>query len=388
MKIAMLMIVFLPLCLAVGAMSITGASDDDSASPSLEDSPRNLPVEMPAIRCSLVPEKDGGAIQSLVFSLDGKTLLAGNDHGVVQWFDPATGRKKISCRVSPHNLGGCGGLAISANGPSIATQTEQNEVSLLDAVTGRHRLMLEEIPPKKQVFLRGIAFSPNGDLVAGGYTSGEVVIWDAATGRRRHILPPHFLPDHFSARFQRVLPGEPAHISNLAFTPDGKSLVSLGGVVRIWDAASGTERARFDPNQKSDWWRLALSPDGNTLALIQNTGDPLTSYKGEIVLWDRSTKRRVAQWPIGGSGQDLAFLPDGKTLVSLEEVPIVRLWDVATGKQRDAVRFDRHTHLSTLAVSPDGKRIALGGYESNHIFGVINLLETDGATLQPWKPEP
>jgi len=388
MRIAMLMVVSLLSFLAVGVMALAGVHSGGAASSTPGDSPRELPAESPAIRCAIVPEQDEGSIENLAFSLDGKTILASNMHGVVHWFDLATGRKKMSHRVAPRYLGGCGGLAISRDGQLIATQTNQNEVGLLDAVTGLPRLKLEKLSPQKRVFLRDATFAMNGRVVAGGYGSGEVVLWDTETGRRRVTLPPHSGPAYYSPAYKQVRPGEPDPIQKLAVTPDEKSLVSFGGIVRIWDVASGEERDRFEGNDRPQGWRMALSPDGNTLALIQNTGDPLTSYKGEIVLWDRSTKRRVAQWPIGGSGQDLAFLPDGKTLVSLEEVPIVRLWDVATGKQRDAVRFDPHIHLVTLTVAPDGKRIALGGYESNHIFGIINLLETDGITLQPWKPEP
>ena len=387
MKMILMSLLILWFC--DGWTMTIGEMAEDAFTPLLNDLPRNLPQQTWAIRCPTVPEKDEGAITALEFSLDGGALLAGNGHGVVQWFDPATGRKTLGHRVAPHTLGGCGGLAVFDQGRSFVTQTNQNEVSVLDVATGQPRSVLEKISLDKRVFLNQIAVSPKGDLVAGGYSSGEVVIWDVATGRRRATLPPYVAPAHYSEAFKRVVNSQPDPIQSLAFMPDGKTLTSCGGVVRIWDALTGEERDRFEGDERTYWCRMALSPDGNTLALIRNSPDEVGKPgTGEIVLLGLSPKRIVAHWPIGGLGLDLAFLPDRKTLVSLDQEPIVRLWDVAAGKQLDAVRFDRYTHLSTLAIAANGKRIALGGYESAHIFGIIQSLETDGVTLRPWKPQP
>src|SRR5687767_1994639 len=84
-----------------------------------------------------------------------------------------------------------------------------------------------------------------------------------------------------------------AGIIFLAFTPGGRTLVSLGDGVRVWDATTGAQLRAFD------WAALlggshlmggyALSPDGAQLALT--TRDNSRSEKTRVRLIDLATGR-------------------------------------------------------------------------------------------------
>ena len=87
-----------------------------------------------------------------------------------------------------------------------------------------------------------------------------VFIWGAARADNRPIP-------------QLDTGGHMAIIRGIAFTPDGKQLVSAGEdkVIRVWDLASGrtvrTLRGESGPGSLGKILAMALSPDGKWLAV-------------------------------------------------------------------------------------------------------------------------
>ena len=174
-----------------------------------------------------------------------------------------------------------------------------------------------------------------------------------------------------------VVPGDAAASLLLKYvTGDAKPQMPLGqppltaeqiATLRNWIAAGARDdtpaeaRETLAPNrlpvyvQPAVLTALAFSPDGKTLAVSGN---------GEVLLHNLAgsgAPRRL----VGMSERilSLAFTRDGSTLVAGGGTPArfgeVQVWDVASGKLRRAVTVGGDTVFGASA-SPDGSRVAVG----------------------------
>ncbi|GAA3445979.1 PD40 domain-containing protein [Planomonospora venezuelensis] len=151
-----------------------------------------------------------------------------------------------------------------------------------------------------------------------------------------------------------TLTGHAGAVSQVLFTPDGRTLVSVGRdrSVRLWDVRGGALLARLTGH---DTWMkaAALSPDGRTLA----TG----GEDGVLVLWDVPGRARIAALP-GHDRQirEIAFSPDGRTLATASDDHSVMVWDAARHVRLRALTGHRAA-VRGVAFSPDGRTLASAG---------------------------
>jgi hypothetical protein len=173
-------------------------------------------------------------------------------------------------------------------------------------------------------------------------------------------------------RRQHVEPRKVLHVGGpvirVAFSPDGKAVLTgtydgtnrksginvTAGIARLWDAATGRPIAA--PMQhRSSLWNVAFSPDGKTVLTC--------SDDGTARLWDAATGRPIAA-PMQHGDQVIAaaFSPDGKAVLTSSS-GIARLWDAVTGRPIAAPMQHRNS-VWAVAFSPDGKA-ALTGSEDH-----------------------
>lgn len=202
-----------------------------------------------------------------------------------------------------------------------------------------------ERSPRLRATLRGhhagtlvddVVFAPGGVLLSAG-EDGTLRRWDAA--RARPAGPPVRIGGKLNA-----LALNPADARTLA-------VASSAGTITLVDLdhpSPGPPPARRVGGRVTD---LAFAPDGLTLVSTHSGG-------------------RVRFWPVRRSGLGspivrrgdagtIAFSPDGGTLATAGvESGTVALWDVVTRRVRGALRARGVASISDLAFSGDGRTLA------------------------------
>lgn len=282
-------------------------------------------------------------VTSLAFSPKGKIVASVSADGTIGLWDIATGHELTS-------LGNEGSeihtVAFSPDGTILASGAK--DIKLWDVATGRELRTLKS--SDSLVVFRSLAFSPDGRTLASGGERwiddepGSVLrLWDVATGVEVRTLN-RPTTNHWQ------YPG----IRSVAFSPDGKTLLSADGddhTFRLWSTASGAELTDFVGSTAA--LSVAFNRNGKTMA----SG----GADGTIKLWDAATGRELANLGNGGQDVEVAFSPDGTILAS--GAKDIKLWDVATGRELRTLEGSDSERVNSIAFSPDGRILASGGYD-------------------------
>jgi WD40 repeat protein len=156
------------------------------------------------------------------------------------------------------------------------------------------------------------------------------------------------------------------------FAPDGKLFlaINLDGELSFFDTSSGKTSLQVDANQVPLYPAVAWSPNNRFLALV--------GEKGEVSLFELATGKRLHRFTLGEKRQPdnlfgsegLALSPDGKTLV-VSTWDSVFAWDTGTGRLQREIEDCR----GLSAFSPDGKHLACGDRNAIRIWDAQSLQE-------------
>ena len=191
--------------------------------------------------------------------------------------------------------------------------------------------------------VNSVAYSPDGKTLVSGSEDYTIRLWDARTGQLLHTLEEHT-----------------GGVNSVAFSPDGKMLASASNdtTARSWDTNTGQLLRTFRMIPKNhiiltgsaEVHSVAFSPDGKLLA---------TGSDNAVWLWDVGTGKRLVS-----SGADVvravAFSSDGVTLANVKSGGAVQLRGARTGRHWQTLTGHIGVAYS-VAFSPDGKMLASSG---------------------------
>jgi RNA polymerase sigma factor (sigma-70 family) len=330
-----------------------------------------LPAEAIS-RLGTIRFRHGGAISSIVFTPDGKSLVSCGIWDGIRIWDTASGKQIRRLAIE---TAGDRPLSVSPDGKLMAilvrTKTPQEEsIALHEFATGR---LVRSFGKENQG--SALLFSPDGKTLASYRWPHTVNLWDSATGRLLHTLK-----------------GHKDIVWSVAFSANGKTLVSGSDdkTLRFWDVATGKQLRQI--NHKNGVGVLALSSDGKFLATIDvfkkvQEGGGHWPFDDRVRLWDVAAGKEMRQLilPAKESARDesrafqsLAFTPDGKALLTGATDGVLRFWDPASGNElRKLSGFAGCPGM--FAFAPDGKKLAV-----EEGFAMIRLLDqASGKDLLP-----
>ena len=268
--------------------------------------------------------------------------------GRVEWWDTKSTKlvRRLGGDPIKYNV-----QAASQGGKLLAASVVKGDVAIKDAKTGED---LRDLIGTKASHVS--VFSPDGTkLFTAGSSKPSVSIWDVGTGRQLHKLQ-----------------DQPAYVSTLALSPDGRwlagaslSLETGDRDVRLWDVATGklAQRLELPGGEYSGAVTMVFAGDSSRLVTAGRSGNVYKSA-GDVRLWDVATGKEIrafnghANW-VGC----VALTPDGRMLASGGSDRTLRLWEVASGKERGRI-VGHEASVFSLDFSPDGRLLAAASREA------------------------
>jgi cytochrome c len=299
----------------------------------------------------------GGPVRALAVSADGKSAVSGSfDTSAIRW----SLAREAAEQVLRFHDGPVNAVAMLKDG-RVVTSGEDTKIAIWTPGEPAPATVLEGHTAP----VVALAASPDGTTLASASWDNTVRLWPISC---IGAYPDRKTGDHFSGicaggGTPRLLEGHSQNVNGVAFTPDGRAVVSAGYdlTVRIWPIDNGAPVITTLPSPLNS---VAVAPDGEIVAgaadgkvyflssrgelrgEIQAAETPVIAVavsadgalvaaagiRGSVAVIER-TSRNLARTLVGPGLPvwSVAFMPDNHTLLTGGTDRVVRRWNAATG---------------------------------------------------------
>ena len=272
----------------------------------------------------------GSWTTAVTFAANGEYLVSGGKEGVRVW------RVEDGKQMATMEAKGVLCLAVSKDGRWITAGTEKyGDVIVWDANIHTKVFALGRSWFSASLrIIYGVDFSPDSGSTRLVFSSHDrASIWDIATRKQVRTLR--------HGNWVRAA----------KYSPQGDRIATATGKsVRVWDSNDG--RLLVDiPVTVTPWLGTSMLWFDNRLFVVSDS---------KIKQFESSTGSTVSEWPVPDSNElSCIALPKHGGFIAYSTQRTVTFWDTATQARLGLIQ--RSDEIHSIAVSPDGRFLAIGG---------------------------
>lgn len=338
------------------------------ASPALTNTLNPAPT---ALSLSLIDFNAKQVVDDIAVNADGKTIAVATngfhvaksgDYGVWLW---DSNNFEYPIASFGHLLPGPHSLAFSRDGSLLAISGCESRDNLINCnqvilvINWKDQSIVQRITAEGRTISR-LYFSVDDGMIAAQDVSGIINLWDLATGKRR-----------YSFKSERGIIE-----NNFSYSSDGLSVaVGVANGVEIWDLSTETITKTISDIQGGIFFApvVTFNHQGQLLATEGCEKFNFEScVSSKIMILDIQNGKIKAKLSSNSRATSIEFSSDNQFL-AIGSWGGLRLWDFQNNRYIDVSDYSQ-IPINDLAFSPDGKTLIIGSLIGLHIENMSELI--------------